>query len=63
MYQKYNGTACRETLRAIIKKIGQPILIMIGRKARISWFRGLHVRPLFSPFKRKAYDGSGMTPR
>jgi hypothetical protein len=63
MDKKNNGGIGGQTLCIIVQKIGDTIFIMIRRKARVSRIRGLHVLPLFSPFKGKAYDGSGITPR
>jgi len=63
MDQKNNSSIGGKPLGIIIKKVGETIFIMIGRKTRVYWSRGLQVLPFSSPFKRKAYDGSHMTPR
>ena len=48
MYQKHDNGVGRIALSIIIEKVCETIIIMIGRKTRVSVSRGLQALPFFA---------------
>ena len=48
MYKKHDNRIGGVALCIIVQKVGETIIIMIGRKTRVSVSRGLQVWPFFS---------------